>query len=205
MTKTGNEINSALQNDNESKQGSESENLSGNIPGRDKTSGKEEIPEYRIGNGYDVHALAKGLPLIICGVKIDHTKGCIAHSDGDTPLHALCDAMLGALALGDVGRHFPDNSDEFRGIDSKILLSRAYELVKERGYMLVNADITIILQRPKIAPYVERMRLAVAAVLKCDPAFISIKATTTEHLGFTGREEGISSFATVLLRKLPAF
>ena len=165
---------------------------------RNETS---ERPIYRVGNGYDVHALAKGLPLIICGVRVEHSKGCIAHSDGDTPLHALCDAMLGALALGDIGRHFPDKSEEFRAIDSKILLSRTYAMVRERGYSLVNADITIVLQSPKIAPYIEQMRGVVASVLGCDVSCISVKATTSENLGFTGREEGITAFATVLLEK----
>lgn len=160
-------------------------------------------PQYRTGNGYDVHALAKGLPLVVCGVKIDHTKGCIAHSDGDTPLHALCDAMLGALALGDIGKHFPDKSEEYRGIDSKILLGKVCGMITERGYRLVNADITIVLQSPRISPYIDQMREAVAGVLNCDVSCISVKATTTEHLGFNGREEGISAFATVLLEKIP--
>ncbi|MDD2426234.1 MAG: 2-C-methyl-D-erythritol 2,4-cyclodiphosphate synthase [Bacteroidales bacterium] len=161
-------------------------------------------PQYRIGNGYDVHALAKGLPLIVCGVEIEHSKGCIAHSDGDTPLHALCDALLGALALGDIGKHFPDKSEEYRGIDSKILLTKVCEMVKDRGYRLVNADITIILQSPRLSPYTDLMRQTVAGVLNCDLSRISVKATTTEHLGFTGREEGISAFATVLLERSSA-
>ncbi len=168
-------------------------------PGTDETKSKAGRAQYRVGNGYDVHALAKGLPLIICGVKVEHSKGCIAHSDGDTPLHALCDALLGALALGDIGKHFPDKSEEFRGIDSKVLLSRTYGMVKDSGYTLVNADITIVLQSPKIAPYIDQMREVVASVLGCDVSCISVKATTSENLGFTGREEGISAFATVLL------
>lgn len=154
---------------------------------------------YRIGNGYDVHALAPGLPLWICGVSIDHSKGCVAHSDGDAPIHALCDALLGALALGDIGKHFPDTSPEFKGIDSKILLARVYELITLAGYQLVNADITIALQRPKIASYIETMRTTLAAILHCDTGAISVKATTTEKLGFVGREEGIEAYATVLL------
>ena len=112
----------------------------------------------RIGQGYDVHRLAEGLPFYLGGVKIEHTKGCIAHSDGDTLIHALCDALLGALALGDIGKHFPDTSAEFKGIDSKILLDRTYSLIKEQGYELVNADCTILLQKPKIAPYIVPMR-----------------------------------------------
>ncbi len=157
---------------------------------------------YRIGNGYDVHALAPGLPLWICGLLIDHNQGCVAHSDGDAPIHALCDALLGALALGDIGKHFPDTSSEFKGIDSKILLARVYELVTCAGYCLVNADITISLQCPKIATYIETMRSTLAAILRCDIGAISVKATTTEKLGFVGREEGIEAYATVLLHKV---
>jgi 2-C-methyl-D-erythritol 2,4-cyclodiphosphate synthase len=157
---------------------------------------------YRIGNGYDVHALAYKLPFWICGVQIDHNKGCIAHSDGDAPLHALCDALLGALALGDIGKHFPDTSAEFKGIDSKLLLSRVYALVTEAGYAIVNADITIALERPKIAPHIEQMRSTVASVLDCPLDCISVKATTSEKLGFVGREEGIEAYAVVLLKKL---
>ncbi len=157
---------------------------------------------YRIGNGYDVHALAHKLPLWVCGVKIEHTKGCIAHSDGDAPLHALCDALLGALSLGDIGKHFPDTSAEFKGIDSKILLGRVYAIITQAGYTLVNADITIALERPKIAPYIEQMRTTIATLLDCPPDTISVKATTTEKLGFVGREEGIEAYAVVLLKKL---
>lgn len=157
---------------------------------------------YRIGNGYDVHALADGLPLWVCGIKIGHIKGCVAHSDGDAPLHALCDALLGALALGDIGKHFPDTSAEFKGIDSKLLLSRVYALITGAGYALVNADITIALERPKIAPHIEQMRSTVASVLDCPLDCISVKATTSEKLGFVGREEGIEAYAVVLLKKL---
>ncbi len=157
---------------------------------------------YRIGNGYDVHALAHKLPLWVCGVQIEHTKGCIAHSDGDAPLHALCDALLGALSLGDIGKHFPDTSAEFKGIDSKILLGRVYAIITQAGYTLVNADITIALERPKIAPYIEQMRTTIATLLDCPPDAISVKATTTEKLGFVGREEGIEAYAVVLLKKL---
>jgi len=153
----------------------------------------------RVGNGYDVHKLDRGLPLWICGIRIESNKGCVAHSDGDTPLHALCDALLGALALGDIGKHFPDTSEEYRGIDSKILLSGVYDLVKKKGYHLVNADITIVLQQPKIASKIEKMREVVAAILQSPVSSISIKATTSEHLGFTGREEGIAAYAVVLI------
>ena len=163
--------------------------------------------DLRIGNGYDVHALAEGLPLWICGVRIDEVidrskeraKGCVAHSDGDTPLHALCDALLGALSLGDIGQHFPDSAAEFKGIDSKILLSRVYSLILERGFVLVNADITIALQTPKIARFIPQMRSVIASILNVDVDIISIKATTTEKLGFIGREEGIAAYAVVLV------
>lgn len=157
---------------------------------------------FRIGNGYDVHRLAAGLPLWICGVRIDHEKGCVAHSDGDTPIHALCDALLGALALGDIGKHFPDTSGQFKGIDSKILLRKVVELVRAEGYGLVNADITIALEKPKIAPYIEQMRHTIAEAVGCEVWAVSIKATTTERLGFVGREEGIEAYATVLLEKI---
>ncbi|AGY54629.1 2-C-methyl-D-erythritol 2,4-cyclodiphosphate synthase [Bacteroidales bacterium CF] len=155
--------------------------------------------DFRIGNGYDVHALAEGLPLWVCGIRIEHEKGCVAHSDGDTPVHALCDALLGALALGDIGKHFPDTSGEFKGIDSKILLRRVYDMVVEKGYHLVNADITIMLQKPKLAGHIGLMRETIAGILASDISAISVKATTTEKLGFVGREEGIAAYATVLL------
>ena len=157
--------------------------------------------DFRIGNGYDVHRLAEGLTLTLGGVRIPHTKGCVAHSDGDVVIHALCDALLGALALGDIGRHFPDTSDEFRGIDSKILLSRTCAMVRERGYSLVNADMTLLLQAPKIAPYVDEMRDALAQAMGVSADAVSIKATTGERLGFVGREEGVEAYATVLLCK----
>ena len=155
--------------------------------------------DFRIGNGYDVHALAEGLPLWVCGIRIEHEKGCVAHSDGDTPVHALCDALLGALALGDIGKHFPDTSGEFKGIDSKILLRRVYDMVVEKGYHLVNADITIMLQKPKLAGHIGLMRETIAGILASDISAISVKATTTEKLGFVGREEGVAAYATVLL------
>ena len=155
--------------------------------------------DFRIGNGYDVHRLAEGLKLTLGGVEIPHTKGCVAHSDGDVIIHALCDALLGALALGDIGHHFPDTSDEYAGIDSKILLRRTYDMVRERGYALVNADITLLLQAPKIAPYVAQMRQTLAGVMGVSDDVVSVKATTTERLGFTGREEGVEAYAAVLL------
>ena len=155
--------------------------------------------DIRIGNGYDVHRLASGLKLTLGGVEIPHTKGCVAHSDGDVIIHALCDALLGALALGDIGHHFPDTSDEFAGIDNKILLKRTYSMIQERGYSLVNADITLLLQAPKIAPYVMQMRQTLAAVLGVSVDDISVKATTGERLGFVGREEGVEAYAAVLV------
>ena len=155
----------------------------------------------RIGNGYDVHALAPGLPLWLGGVQIDSPLGCIAHSDGDVAIHALCDALLGALALGDIGKHFPDTSDEFKGIDSKILLSRVMDLVRSEGWEVVNADVTIAMQRPKLAPYILQMRECMASVMGCSAAQVSVKATTTEKLGFVGRSEGCEVYAVVLLGK----
>ncbi len=157
------------------------------------------MEDIRIGQGYDVHAIAEGLPMWLGGVRIDGPAGFVAHSDGDVAIHALCDAMLGALALGDIGKHFPDSSEEFRGIDSKILLGRVDALVKERGYRLGNADITIALQSPKLAGYIPKMRETLADVLGCTPDRISVKATTTERLGFVGRGEGCEVWAAVLL------
>ena len=155
--------------------------------------------DIRIGNGYDVHALAPGLPLWLGGVEIESPLGCIAHSDGDVAIHALCDALLGALALGDIGKHFPDTSDEFKGIDSKILLSRVMELVRSEGWDIVNADVTIAMQRPKLAPYILQMRECMASVMGCQTSRISVKATTTEKLGFVGRSEGCEVYAVALL------
>lgn len=157
--------------------------------------------DIRIGHGYDVHALGEGLKLFIGGVELEHTKGCIAHSDGDVAIHALCDALLGALALGDIGKHFPDTSSEFKGIDSKILLARVMELVWEMGYLLGNADITIAAQKPKMAPHLLRMREVLSSIMKVDVERVSVKATTTERLGFVGREEGIEVWASVILLK----
>ncbi len=157
------------------------------------------MTNLRIGNGYDIHALGEGLPLVLGGVKIPHTKGCIAHSDGDVLLHALCDALLGALALGDIGQHFPDTSEEFRGIDSRLLLERVVAMVHQAGWKVVNADMTLLAQKPKIAPYVPQMHETIAPLLGVGTDCVSIKATTTEKLGPIGREEGISAYAVVLL------
>lgn len=155
--------------------------------------------DIRIGNGYDVHVLADGIPMWLCGVKTNESRGFIAHSDGDVAIHALCDAMLGALALGDIGHHFPDTSDEFKGIDSKILLRRVCTLVAERGWRVGNVDITIALQAPKIGRFVPQMRECLAEVMGIGVDRVSVKATTTEKLGFVGREEGCEVWATALL------
>ena len=155
----------------------------------------------RIGNGYDVHALAEGLPLWLGGVQIESPIGCIAHSDGDVAIHALCDALLGALALGDIGKLFPDTSDEFAGIDSKILLARVMELIRSRGWSVGNVDITIAMQRPKLAPYIIPMRECMASVMGIDVDCVSVNATTTEKLGFVGRGEGCEVYAVALLIK----
>ena len=155
--------------------------------------------DIRVGNGYDVHALGQGLRLVLAGVEIPHTHGCIAHSDGDVAIHSLCDAMLGALALGDIGKHFPDNNDEFKGIDSTILLERGCRLVNQRGYHLINADITIAMQSPKLAGYIPAMRERIAQVCGVESDRISVKATTTEKLGFVGRREGVEVYSVVLI------
>ncbi len=155
----------------------------------------------RIGNGYDVHALAPGLPLVLGGVRVESPFGCVAHSDGDVAIHALCDALLGAIAAGDIGKHFPDSSDEFKGIDSKILLSRTVGILNEKGYHVINADITIALQAPKLARYIDRMRKTLASVMQIAEDAVSVKATTTEHLGFVGSGEGCEAFAVALVGK----
>lgn len=153
------------------------------------------MDELRIGQGYDVHQLKEGLPMWLCGVRIESPTGFVAHSDGDVAIHALCDALLGALALGDIGHHFPDTSDEFKNIDSKILLAKVLELVRGKGFEIGNADITIALQAPKIGKYVPEMRSTLASVMGVDVDKISVKATTTERLGFVGREEGCEVWA----------
>ena len=157
--------------------------------------------EFRIGNGYDVHALAPGLDLWLGGVKVESPIGCIAHSDGDVAIHALCDAILGALALGDIGKHFPDTSDEFKGIDSKILQERVMALIRQEGWEVGNVDITIALQRPKLAPHIRSMRDTLASVMGIGADRVSVKATTTEKLGFVGRSEGCEVYAVALLTK----
>ncbi len=156
---------------------------------------------FRIGNGFDVHKLVENRKLIMCGVDIPYKMGLLGHSDADVAIHALMDAMLGALALGDIGKHFPDNDGQFKDISSMILLRKTAELIEEKNYRLANADITIIAQQPKFRPYIEQMRQNIAGVLNVPVELISVKATTTEMLGFTGRGEGIAAEAVVLLQK----
>jgi 2-C-methyl-D-erythritol 2,4-cyclodiphosphate synthase len=157
---------------------------------------------YRIGTGIDFHKLAEGRELWIGGVKIPHHKGAVGHSDADVLLHAICDAMLGALCLGDIGVHFPDTDQTYKNIDSKILLKKTIELITKEGYGIVNIDSTLCLEAPKIRPYVDQMREAIAGIAGVTIKDISIKATTTEQLGFVGREEGLVAYATVLLQKV---
>jgi 2-C-methyl-D-erythritol 2,4-cyclodiphosphate synthase len=155
----------------------------------------------RVGQGYDVHRFNDGDHIILGGVTIPYEKGLEAHSDGDVVLHALADAILGAAALGDIGKHFPDTDPEFKGADSRVLLRHVYKIVQEKGYSLVNADVTIIAQAPKMLPHVPAMRANIAADLETDIDFINVKATTTEKLGFEGRKEGIAVQAVVLIEK----
>src|SRR5882724_4237527 len=156
---------------------------------------------YRIGSGVDFHQLVPGRDLFIGGIKIPHTKGALGHSDADVLLHAICDAMLGALSLGDIGVHFPDTDAAYKNIDSKILLEKSYRLIKSKGYKIVNVDTTLCLQEPKIKPYVLQMQQVIASILQITVEDVSIKATTTEKMGFVGREEGLIAYATILLSK----
>ncbi len=156
---------------------------------------------FRIGSGIDFHKLAAGRELWIGGVKVPHDKGALGHSDADVLLHAICDALLGAFGLGDIGKHFPDTDPAFKNIDSKILLQKTWEIVSANGYRVVNIDSTVCLQEPKISPYVSQMRKVIAKILTVSENEISIKATTTEELGFVGREEGLTAYAIVLLEK----
>ena len=155
----------------------------------------------RVGRCFDVHEFAEGRLLIVGGITIPHEKGLIGHSDADVLLHTITDAALGAIGEGDIGRHFPDTDPEFKDADSAKLLEYIWKMVEERGYTLGNIDCTIIAQRPKMAPYIDQIRVRVAELLKADVSQINVKATTTEKLGFTGREEGIASLATILLMK----
>ena len=155
---------------------------------------------YRIGQGYDVHRLVPGRDLWPCGVKIPYELGLLGHSDADVAIHALCDAILGALAMRDIGYHFPDTSEEYSGADSKLLLARVCEMMREAGREICNVDVTVCAQRPKLSDYIEEMRETLAGVLGADTGCVSVKATTTERLGFEGRGEGISAMAVVLLK-----
>ena len=157
--------------------------------------------KIRVGMGYDVHRLVEGRDLWLGGVRIEHTAGLLGHSDADVAIHALCDALLGAANMRDIGYHFPDTAGEYAGIDSKILLRKVTELLSEKGYRIGNADMTICAERPKLNPHIPAMKEAMAACMGIDIEDISIKATTTEKLGFTGREEGISAYAVVLIEK----
>ena len=157
--------------------------------------------DIRTGLGYDVHRLVEGRELWLCGIRIDHTLGLLGHSDADVAIHALCDALLGAAALGDIGRHFPDNDDAYKGIDSKLLLADVCKLLHRKGWEISNADVTIVAQAPKLAPHIEDMRAALAQCMTVSVDRVSVKATTTERLGFEGREEGISALATALIMR----
>lgn len=156
----------------------------------------------RIGFGFDVHPLVEGRRLCLGGIEIPHQKGTLGHSDGDALIHAVCDALLGAAAMGDIGQHFPDSSSEFKDIDSKVLLNKTIELLKQHHYSIGNIDVTVCLQNPKIAPYIPKMRIILAKVMQISENQISIKATTTEKLGFIGREEGVSVYAVALVQSL---
>ena len=155
----------------------------------------------RIGHGFDVHKFGGHGPIFIAGVEIEHEQGLIAHSDGDVAIHALCDAILGALALGDIGRHFPDTDDKYKGIDSKLLLKNVIEQMQARDYEIGNIDLTIVAQAPKMAPFISKMQETLADILKTAVGNVNVKVTTTEKLGYTGRKEGIATHAVVILKK----
>jgi 2-C-methyl-D-erythritol 2,4-cyclodiphosphate synthase len=157
---------------------------------------------FRIGSGIDFHQLVEGREFWLGGILIPHTKGALGHSDAEVLLHAICDALLGALCLGDIGVHFPDTSSEYKNIDSKILLKRTYDLIIQEGYKLVNLDTTLTLEAPKIKPYVSQMQKVIAEILQVTEKEVSIKATTTEKMGFVGRQEGVVAYATVLVQKI---
>lgn len=156
---------------------------------------------YRIGTGIDFHRLEDGIPFWLGGIQVPHTKGAVGHSDADVLLHAICDALLGALALGDIGKHFPDTDQSYKNIDSKILLQRTIELIKAKGFTVINIDSSLCLQEPKISPYISQMQKIISSILGIEMEDVSIKATTTEKLGFVGREEGVVAYATALLQK----
>ncbi|MGM9788449.1 MAG: 2-C-methyl-D-erythritol 2,4-cyclodiphosphate synthase [Candidatus Cryptobacteroides sp.] len=159
------------------------------------------MTDIRIGQGYDVHQIREGLPMYLCGIRVPSDRGFVAHSDGDVAIHALCDALLGALALGDIGHLFPDTDPVYKGIDSTLLLAEVLKRVEDLGWELINADITIALQAPKLAPYIGAMRERLVGIIGVDISRLSVKATTTERLGFVGRGEGCEVWATVLLGK----
>ncbi len=156
---------------------------------------------FRIGHGYDVHKLVKERRLVIGGIEIEHELGLLGHSDADVLLHAIMDALIGAMGLGDIGKHFPDTDEKYKGISSVSLLSSVYGLLNENGYSVVNVDATVVAQKPKLSPYIEKMRSNVSFLLNISEEAVNIKATTEEKLGFTGREEGISAHAVVLIEK----
>jgi len=159
------------------------------------------MPDYRIGSGVDFHQLVEGRELWIGGVKIPHYKGALGHSDADVLLHAICDALLGALSLGDIGLHFPNNDPAYKNIDSKLLLQKSVDMIRAKGYSIVNIDSTLCLQEPKIKPYVLSMQEIIAHISGIQTSDVSVKATTTENLGFVGRQEGLMAYATVLLER----
>lgn len=159
------------------------------------------MQKFRIGEGFDVHRLVENRELWLCGIKIPHSHGLLGHSDADVAIHALCDALLGAAALGDIGQHFPDSDPKYAGIDSKLLLGNVIALIKENGYEISNVDITIIAQAPKLSPYIQQMRHTLAGIMQIDQDCVSIKATTTERLGFTGDGSGMAASASALIYK----
>ena len=159
------------------------------------------MSNFRIGHGYDVHKLEEGKKFIIGGIEIDHDKGAVGHSDADVVIHVICDALLGALSLGDIGKHFPDTDNKYKGIDSKILLQKVMKLVKEEKYQISNVDVTILLQKPKLRNYIDSMRDTLSNIMEINKSQISVKATTTEGLGFVGREEGVASHCVCILKQ----
>jgi len=159
------------------------------------------MSNFRIGHGYDVHKLEDGKKFIIGGIEIEHYKGAVGHSDADVVIHVICDALLGALSLGDIGKHFPDTDDKYKGIDSKILLQKVMKLVQEEKYQISNVDVTILLQKPKLRNYIDSMRDTLSNIMEINKSQISVKATTTEGLGFVGREEGVAAHCVCILKQ----
>ena len=159
------------------------------------------MSNFRIGHGYDVHKLENGKKFVIGGIEIEHYKGAVGHSDADVVIHVICDALLGALSLGDIGKHFPDTDDKYKGIDSKILLQKVLKLVEEEKYQASNIDVTILLQKPKLRNYIDSMRDTLSNIMEINTSQISVKATTTEGLGFVGREEGVAAHCVCILKQ----